>query len=45
MKVVSYSRVSSERQAERDLSIPGQLKSLREYATRNGHTVNVFGRR
>jgi len=39
MKVASYARVSSERQAEKDLSIPGQLKSLREYATRNGHTV------
>ncbi|HUV52604.1 MAG TPA: recombinase family protein, partial [Dehalococcoidia bacterium] len=39
MKVASYARVSSERQAEKDLSIPGQIKSLREYATRNGHTV------
>ena len=39
MKVALYARVSSDRQADRDLSIPGQLKALREYASRNGHTV------
>jgi len=32
MKVVLYARVSSEKQAEKDLSIPAQLKSLRKYA-------------
>ena len=39
MKVACYARVSSERQAEKDLSLPGQLKALREYAAKNGHTV------
>ena len=39
MRVALYARVSSERQAERELSIPSQLKSLGEYASRNGHTV------
>src|SRR4030042_30479 len=38
MKVVLYARVSSEKQ-DVDLSISAQLKSLREYATRNGHEV------
>ncbi len=32
MRVVCYARVSSERQAEKDLSIPSQLKALRRYA-------------
>ena len=32
MKVCVYARVSSERQAEKDLSIPSQLKALRRYA-------------
>ena len=39
MKVVLYARVSSERQAEKDLSIAAQLKALREYTERNGHVV------
>jgi site-specific DNA recombinase len=38
MKVALYARVSSEKQ-DVDLSISAQLKSLREYATRNGHEV------
>ena len=38
MKVAIYARVSSERQ-DIDLSISAQLKALREYASRNGHTV------
>ncbi len=38
MKVAIYARVSSERQ-DIDLSISAQLKALREYALRNGHTV------
>jgi len=38
MKVVLYARVSSERQ-DIDLSISAQLKAMREYAQRNGHTV------
>ncbi len=32
MNVALYARVSSERQAEKDLSIPSQLKALRKYA-------------
>jgi len=32
MIVVLYARVSSEKQAEKDLSISGQLKALRKYA-------------
>lgn len=32
MKVALYTRVSSEKQAEKDLSISGQLKALRKYA-------------
>jgi len=31
-----YARVSSQDQADRDLSIPAQLKALHEYATRRG---------
>jgi len=38
MKVALYARVSSDRQ-DIDLSITAQLKALREYASRNGHTV------
>ena len=32
MNIALYARVSSERQAEKDLSIPAQLKALRKYA-------------
>ena len=39
MRVACYARVSSERQAERDLSLPGQLQALRDYAARKGQTV------
>lgn len=38
MNVALYARVSSEKQ-DTDLSISAQLKALREYALRNGHTV------
>ena len=38
MKVAIYARVSSEKQ-DIDLSISAQLKALREYASRNDHTV------
>ena len=37
-KVAIYARVSSERQ-DVDLSISGQLKALREYASRNGYMM------
>jgi len=36
MKAVLYARVSSEKQAEKDLSISAQLKALRKYAKNKG---------
>ena len=35
-RVAIYARVSSEKQAEKDLSIPAQLKALRKYALERG---------
>ena len=32
MRIAIYARVSSERQAEKDLSIPAQVKALKKYA-------------
>lgn len=34
MKAALYARVSSEKQADKDLSIPAQLKAMRDYAIR-----------
>ncbi|MEW6601393.1 MAG: recombinase family protein, partial [Nitrospirota bacterium] len=39
MKAVLYARVSSERQAEKDLSISAQLKALRKYAENKGFEI------
>jgi len=39
MKIALYARVSSEKQAENDLSISAQLKALRKHAEKNGWTV------
>lgn len=39
MRVAIYARVSTVRQAENDLSIPDQLRQLREWAKVNGHVV------
>jgi site-specific DNA recombinase len=39
MRVALYARVSSEKQAEKDLSIPAQLKELSAFAVKNGHIV------
>ena len=39
MNAVLYARVSSEKQAENDLSISAQLKALRAYAEKNGWTI------
>ncbi|MBK7093481.1 MAG: recombinase family protein [bacterium] len=39
MKAVLYARVSSEKQAEKDLSIPAQLKALRKHAESKGYDV------
>ena len=39
MRVVLYARVSTQRQAEQDLSIPDQFGQLREYSQRNQHEI------
>jgi site-specific DNA recombinase len=39
MKAAIYARVSSEKQAEKDLSIASQLKALREYARKNNYDI------
>ncbi len=39
MQVVLYARVSTTRQADNDLSIPDQLRQMREWAKTNGHLV------
>lgn len=39
MQVALYARVSTTRQAENDLSIPDQLRQLRDWAKTNGHIV------
>jgi site-specific DNA recombinase len=39
MNVALYARVSTARQAERDLSIPDQIHQMREWAKANGHCV------
>jgi site-specific DNA recombinase len=39
VRVAVYARVSSERQADKDLSIPAQLKALRQFADKQGWRV------
>jgi DNA invertase Pin-like site-specific DNA recombinase len=39
MKVVLYARASSERQAEKDLSIPAQQKQMRLFCEAGGHAI------
>jgi DNA invertase Pin-like site-specific DNA recombinase len=39
MHVALYARVSTTRQAENELSIPDQLRQLREWAKSNDHLV------
>lgn len=39
MQVALYARVSTTRQADNDLSIPDQLRQMREWAKANGHLV------
>ena len=39
MKAVLYARVSSEKQAEKDLSISAQLKALRDYASKHDYQI------
>jgi len=39
MNCVTYARVSTEQQADRDLSIPAQLNAMRDYARQHGWAV------
>ncbi len=39
MAVALYARVSTVKQAEKDLSIPDQLKQMRDWCDKNGYTV------
>ncbi len=39
MAVALYARVSTVKQAEKDLSIPDQLRQLRDWCKRNGHSI------
>ena len=39
MQVALYTRVSTARQAEKDLSIPDQLRQLKAYCKQNGHAI------
>jgi site-specific DNA recombinase len=41
MNCVTYARVSTERQAERELSLPAQRKAMLEYAERHGWTITA----
>ena len=39
MAVALYARVSTSKQAEKDLSIPDQLRQMRDWCKRNGHAI------
>ncbi|MFI5339686.1 MAG: recombinase family protein [Candidatus Methylomirabilales bacterium] len=39
MRAALYARVSSERQADKDLSVPSQLKAMADYASKQGWSV------
>ena len=39
MHCLPYARVSTDKQAQMDLSIPAQLQLMREYAKKQGWTV------
>ena len=39
MAVALYARVSTTKQADKDLSIPDQLRQMREWCKRNGHSI------
>jgi len=41
MIVALYARVSTPKQAEKDLSIPDQVRQIREWCERQGHSVAV----
>ncbi len=39
MQCLIYARVSTERQADGELSIPAQLQAMRNYAAQQGWTI------
>jgi site-specific DNA recombinase len=39
LNVLTYARVSTQEQADRELSLPAQLQAMRDYAKRQGWTV------
>ncbi len=39
MNCLLYARVSTDKQAQKDLSIPAQIAAMREYARKNGWKV------
>jgi site-specific DNA recombinase len=39
MKVALYARVSSDRQAEKELSIPAQIKAIQQYCQERGYII------
>ncbi len=39
MNIVLYARVSTDKQADKDLSIPAQLQAMRDYARQRDWTV------
>ena len=39
MAVALYARVSTTKQADKDLSIPDQLRQMRDWCKRNGHAI------
>src|SRR5208282_1840363 len=39
MRVALYARVSTTRQADTELSIPDQLRQMREHCQRQGHSI------
>src|SRR5262245_38363817 len=39
MKCVLYARVSTDKQAEKELSIPAQLQAMRDYASRHNWSI------
>ncbi len=39
MDVVLYPRVSTEKQARKQLSIPGQIREMRDYCRKRGHNI------
>jgi site-specific DNA recombinase len=41
MAVALYARVSTSKQADKDLSIPDQLRQLRDWCKRNGHSIGA----